>query len=141
MAAAVNRREQREQLDDEIAALLRAGATHQHIVNTLNVGNSRVVRVRSEHGIPLPPGRAKRTRAELDTLAGRATAMLRAGATYQQIRDATRLDVHRICALRKQHRIPVPDRRPNRPTTPAAPAPSSDIDTLYDSIFHPGATP
>lgn len=137
----MNRRAQREQLDDEIAAMLRTSATHQDIVNTLAVGHNRVVRVRAERDIPLPPGRAKRTRAELEALAQQAIAMLRAGATYKQIRAATRLDVHRICALRKQHNIPVPDRRPHHPTAPDRPAPTDDLDALYDAIFHPGVTP
>jgi hypothetical protein len=127
----------REQLDDEIAAMLRAGATHQAIVNTLRVGHVRVVRVRSERGIPVPPGRCSLAPAERHAREEQATAMLRAGATYQQIYDATRLQFEHISALRKQHRIPVPNRR----TTPATPAPTGNLDALYDSIFNPGATP
>lgn len=122
----------RDQLDDEIAAMLHAGATHQDIVNALSVGHVRIVRVRAERRIPLPPGRTGLTPAERRAREEQATAMLRAGATYQQIYDATRLQYDRISALRKHHNIPVPDRRPNRPT---------DIDALYDAIFHPGATP
>ncbi|WP_405994984.1 hypothetical protein [Streptomyces sp. NBC_00986] len=131
----------RQQLDDEIAAMLRAGATHQHIVNTLHVGHVRVVRVRAERRIPLPASRNGLTPAERRAREEQATAMLRAGATYQQIYDATRLQYDRISALRKHHNIPVPNRRPNRPTTAGTPAPTHDLDALYDAIFHPGATP
>lgn len=137
----MNRREKRAQLDDEIAAMLRAGATHQHIGNTLTVGQSRIVRVRRERRIPLPPGRSGLTPAERHARDEQAIAMLRAGATYREIRNATRLQLARISALRKQHNIPVPDRRPNRPTTADMPTPTDGLDALCDAIFHPGATP
>ncbi|MFJ9243782.1 hypothetical protein [Streptomyces sp. NPDC101776] len=110
----------RQQLDNQIAAMLRAGDTHQHIVNTLNVGNTRVCRVRDEHHIPLPPDRRRPTPDEVRDREARAVTMLRAHATCQQIRATTHVQFDRISELRKQHRIPLPDRTPNR---------------------HPGATP
>ncbi|MFJ9381910.1 hypothetical protein [Streptomyces sp. NPDC101455] len=136
----MNRRD-RQDLDDEIAGMLRDGVTHQDIATALRVGQSRIVRVRAERHIPLPRGRTGLTPAEHRAREEQATAMLRAGATYQQIYDATRLQYDRISALRKHHNIPVPDRRPNHPTTPHTPAPTHDLDALYDAIFHPGATP
>ncbi|MET7679372.1 hypothetical protein [Streptomyces sp. NPDC005423] len=129
-------RSDREGLDDEIAGMLRDGVTHQDIVSVLRVGQSRVVRVRAERRIPLPPDRIRLAPAERRAREERATAMLRAGATYEQIRKATRLQYSRISELRKQHSIPVPDRRPKRP-----PAVGPDpIDALYTAIFGPGAT-
>lgn len=47
--------------------------------------------------------------ARLDALEPRAVAMLRAGATYQQIRAQLGLSTNRIIRLRTEHAIPVPD--------------------------------
>ncbi|MFJ8140629.1 hypothetical protein [Streptomyces sp. NPDC096013] len=108
----------REQLDNQIADMLRAGDTHQDIVDTLHVGPSRVVRVRREQRIPLPPNRVRLTPAQRQAREEQAIALLRDGATYKQVKAATGLQFDRISALRKQHNIPVPDRRPTPGATP-----------------------
>ncbi|WP_086746088.1 hypothetical protein [Streptomyces scabiei] len=100
----------------DIAELLRAGATYHQISDRLQVSVSVVRRTRLALGIPVPPERAKRSRAELAAIDAQAVAMLRAGATYAQIHRRLRLGLNRISHLRRQHDIPVPhrDRQPPR---------------------------
>lgn len=98
----------------DIAAMLHAGATMAEVKQQLHVSNYAVLSVRRALNIPVPPERAKRTRAELAALEDQAVTMLRAGASYEEIRRALNLGRNRISALRKQHRIPVPNRDRNR---------------------------
>lgn len=117
---------QRHALDDQIAALLTAGRTNTQIRAQLKVGPTRVSRVLRERGITLPPARARRTRAELAAAEQKALAMLRAGATYNSIRAATRVSTNTLSKLRKQHNIPLPARTPapqaRKPARPMAEA-------------------
>lgn len=99
-------------LDDQIAAMLEAGATGQAVAHRLNVGYVRIQRIRTERHIPLAPGRAKRTRAELKAIDAQAVAILRDGASYQEVRSKLRLSPNQISHLRKTHKIPVPARDP-----------------------------
>ncbi|MFF9043299.1 hypothetical protein [Streptomyces parvulus] len=99
-------------LDDQVADLLEAGATYQHIQQQLRTDSQRVRRVRAERRIPLPPGRAKRSRAELDALEPTVIAMLLAGAMYKEIRSETRYSPNAIARLRRELSIPVPSREP-----------------------------
>ncbi|MFI5880846.1 hypothetical protein [Streptomyces sp. NPDC051554] len=98
----------KQELEDRIAAMLQAGATCDAVAQELNVGYIRIRRVRTERHIPVPPERAKRTRAELDVLEDQAVAILRDGASYDEVRSKFRLSPNRIAQLRKRHRIPVP---------------------------------
>jgi uncharacterized protein YerC len=94
----------------DIAELIHAGATYQQIKAQLHVSQATISSVRRELGIQLPPGRAKRTRAELASLEESALVMLRDGATYQEIYKALRVSLNVISRLRKEHQIPVPHR-------------------------------
>jgi len=96
--------------DDQIAALLEAGATQATIMEQLQVGNSVIRRVRVERCIPLPPGRAKRSRAELEALEPRAIAMMLAGAGSREIYQELRLSLNAIAQLRRELNIPAPRR-------------------------------
>ncbi|MDX3830698.1 hypothetical protein PV730_45005 [Streptomyces scabiei] len=95
---------------EDVAAMLRAGATYAQIKSRLQVSDLLISRTRHDLDIPLPPERVKRSRAELVAVDAQAVTMLRAGATYDEIRSALRLDPNRISRLRKQHSIPVPPR-------------------------------
>ncbi|MCX5239795.1 hypothetical protein OG824_31800 [Streptomyces prunicolor] len=97
-------------VDDQIAAMLKAGATVQTIAQRLNVGYRRIQRVRTERRIPHAPGRAKRTRAELDVIDAQAVAILREGASHRVICSTLRLSPNHISLLRKEHKIRVPAR-------------------------------
>lgn len=94
----------------DVVAMLRAGATMAQIKQQLHVTNYAIRTTRRALNIPVPPERAKRSRAELSALEGQAVTMLRAGASYEEIRHALGFGRNRIAALRKQHRIPVPQR-------------------------------
>ncbi|MDX3170084.1 hypothetical protein PV516_40700 [Streptomyces scabiei] len=95
----------------DVAVMLRAGATHARIRVELHVSDWLIRRTRIALDIPVPPERAKRRPAEVVALDDQALAMLRAGATYDEIRAALRLSPNRIARLRRQHNIPV-TRRP-----------------------------
>ncbi|MFG2679224.1 hypothetical protein [Streptomyces sp. NPDC048392] len=99
-------------LDDQVAALLQAGATYKAIAQQLHVDGHRIRRVRAERRIPLPPGRAKRSRAELDALEPTVIGMLLAGRMYKEIRRETRFSPNEIARLRRELNIPVPSREP-----------------------------
>lgn len=92
----------------DVAAMLRAGATRAQIKEQLHVSEHMIQRTRKILGIPLPPGRAKRGRAELAVLEDQAVVMLRAGASYNEIYAKLGLGRNRISELRKAHNIPVP---------------------------------
>ncbi|MEH0564674.1 hypothetical protein QBA57_39775 [Streptomyces scabiei] len=100
---------------EDVAAMLRAGATHALIRAELHVSDSLIRRTRIALDIPVPPERAKRRRAEVVALDDQALAMLRAGATYDEIRAALRLSPNRIARLRREHSIPIPPRDPWKP--------------------------
>ncbi|MEW2451242.1 hypothetical protein AB0896_27415 [Streptomyces parvulus] len=99
-------------LDDQVAELLEDGATYQQIEQQLRVDRHRIRRVRAARRIPLPPGRVKRSRAELDALEPKVIAMLLAGAMYKEIRKETRYSLNEIARLRRELNIPVPGREP-----------------------------
>ncbi|MEU3256139.1 hypothetical protein [Streptomyces sp. NPDC006997] len=100
---------------EDVAAMLRDGATHAQIIKALRVSNHTIILTRRALNIPYPPGRAKRTRAELAALEDQAVTMLRAGATYQEIHTTLKLGLNHISDLRKQHKIPVPRRDRHAP--------------------------
>jgi len=100
---------------DDVAAMLRAGATYAEIITRLHVSDSLIRHTRRTLGIPVPPERAKRSKAVLADLDDQAVAMLRAGATYTEIHRTLRLDLNRISRLRKHHGIPVTRRTRENP--------------------------
>lgn len=82
---------------DQVAAMLRAGATYTQITTDLGVSTSTVTRVRGTLGIPVPPGRsgaprktAEQRRTAAEQRQPRAVAMLRAEHpfTHREIADA-----------------------------------------------------
>ncbi|MFJ6386427.1 hypothetical protein ACIQJT_02340 [Streptomyces sp. NPDC091972] len=125
--------------DQQIAAMLRAGATYTQITRELGVGNNTVRRVRATLGIPVPSGRAGSrplTDTERATLTEqrhpRAAAMLRAGFTHQQIADACGIGAGTVTDIRRALNIPVPPGRPG----PKGPRPALALDrqALDDQI-------
>jgi DNA-binding CsgD family transcriptional regulator len=113
-------RDQRNQRDRTIAALLRAGATYAQIKALLRTSDRAISRVRHAHRIPLPPSRARRSPAQLKKLEAQAVNMLRAGATQRAIYAKLKVAPSTLARLRKEHRIPVRPRRsrlpPGRPS-------------------------
>ncbi|WP_432159161.1 hypothetical protein [Streptomyces sp. bgisy153] len=92
---------------EDVARMLRDGATIRQIMAELGVSNHTVIAARRALNIPLPPGRARRTPAETAALEEQAVRMLREGATGEHVRKALHLSPNRISALRKEHNIPV----------------------------------
>ncbi|MFM9589712.1 Trp family transcriptional regulator [Streptomyces scabiei] len=104
---------------DQVADMLRAGATSQQISKALNVSTRIVTEVRQDHGIPLPPGRGG-GHAPDAALRDQIAALLRAGATYDQIHEQTGAGTSTIARVRKDRAIPLPQGRQSRTTyTPA----------------------
>ncbi|MDX2667416.1 hypothetical protein [Streptomyces stelliscabiei] len=100
---------------EDVAAMLRAGATYAEIRNRLHVSDTLIHRTRRALNIPLPPERTRRSKAVLADLDDQAVSMLRAGATYTEIHRTLRLAFNRISRLRKQHGIPVPRHKRENP--------------------------
>jgi uncharacterized protein YerC len=100
-------------LTEQIAAMLRAGATYRAIRAELGVGQATIAKTRAALGIPTPPGRTRRRKGAADADA-RIAAMLRAGATYRAIRAELGVCGQRITRVRVSERIPLPDARPGR---------------------------
>ena len=100
-------------LTEQIAAMLREGATYAAIRERLGVGHATIAKTRTPLGIPTPPGRAGRRTGSADTDA-RIAAMLRDGATYAAIREQLGVCSQRITGIRVRESIPLPDNRPGR---------------------------
>ncbi|MFD9107162.1 hypothetical protein [Streptomyces bottropensis] len=107
---------------EDVAAMLRAGATYRLIHARLGVGQATIAATRRALNIPLPPGRAgRRPGPEAAEVDAAIAAMLRAGATYNDIREQLHVSAQRVSGVRLQHKIPVPPGRcpgHNGPRTP-----------------------
>lgn len=109
----------------DVAALLRAGVPYRQIRAQLRVGNPTIIATRKAIG--MPPGRPgghpmtdeERRTATLQRHP-EAAAMLRAGATYRQIRAALGISPPTISKIRRDLDIPV--REPHRPARTTAQA-------------------
>ncbi|MFM9473974.1 hypothetical protein [Streptomyces scabiei] len=108
---------------EDVAAMLRAGATYRQIIARLGVRQATIAATRKAYSIPLPPGRTGRHRdtpGAADVDAAIAT-MLRAGATYTEVREQLHVSAQRISGVRLEQKIPVPAGRcpgHNGPRTP-----------------------
>ncbi|MFF0598082.1 Trp family transcriptional regulator [Streptomyces antibioticus] len=103
--------------DEQIVAMLRAGASHLEIKAQLRVGGDRITRARREAGIDPEPGHIRYTsdderREVAERRYPHVVAMLRDGATYRQIIAATGHRPTTISRVRRLLDIPVPA-RPN----------------------------
>lgn len=116
-----NLREERELRDKQIVELLRAGATHAQIKERLRTSDRAISRIVRDHDIPLPPGRIRRSRAELDEAEAKAVTMLWAGASQREVYAKLRVSSNTQARLRKEHSIPV---RSARNPTPAVMSPT-----------------
>jgi uncharacterized protein YerC len=102
-----------------IAAMLTAGATYRQITAQLGVGQATIAKIRNTLGIPVPPGRGGRCasrRGDAAQTDARIADMLRAGATYADIRSELHVSALRISGIRQSHNIPLPPGRTPGPT-------------------------
>ncbi|CBG73480.1 hypothetical protein SCAB_64771 [Streptomyces scabiei 87.22] len=108
---------------EDVADMLRAGATYRQIIARLGVRQATIAATRKAYRIPLPAGRTGRHRdtpgaADVDAA---IAAMLRAGATYTEVREQLHVSAQRISGVRLEQKIPVPAGRcpgHNGPRTP-----------------------
>ncbi|WP_060879974.1 helix-turn-helix domain-containing protein [Streptomyces scabiei] len=108
---------------EDVAAMLRAGATYRQIIARLGVRQATIAATRKAYNIPLPAGRTGRHRdspGAADVDAAIAT-MLRAGATYTQVREQLHVSAQRISGVRLEQKIPVPAGRCPGHNGPRAP--------------------
>ncbi|MFJ8347662.1 hypothetical protein ACIQ9J_15060 [Streptomyces sp. NPDC094153] len=98
---------------EDVAALLRAGATYRTIKEQLGVGHGVISKTRTAYKIPTPrrfgPQGAE-LRAATERRYPQIAAMLRAEATHRQITAATGATAPTIVRIRRILRIPVPAR-------------------------------
>ncbi|MFF7521230.1 hypothetical protein [Streptomyces pseudovenezuelae] len=105
--------------DQQIADMLRDGATYVQIMTELDVGSATVRRLRRTLDIPVPPGRAgarpktdEQRRADAERRHPQAAAMLRAGYTHRDIAEACGIGTATVSDIRSALNIPVPSGRP-----------------------------
>ncbi|WP_208630316.1 hypothetical protein, partial [Amycolatopsis kentuckyensis] len=102
---------------EDVAAMLRAGATYRQVHTELGVGQATIAATRKAYGIPLPPGRRGHSRrgAQAAQVEARVAELLRAGATYATIRAELHVSALMIARVRREHEIPAaPGRRAGR---------------------------
>ncbi|QFR00738.1 hypothetical protein F9278_36295 [Streptomyces phaeolivaceus] len=90
---------------EDVAAMLRAGATQRQITAALGVQPRIIAATRQALGIPVPPGRGGRRR---DAVRDQVADMLRTGATARQIRAALGVSTRIVTEVRKDRGIPIP---------------------------------
>lgn len=108
---------------DDVAALLRAGATYATIHQQLGVTNDAISATRKAHQIPVLPGKRRRRwipPEQRQALRSRIAEMLRNGATYAEIYTELEVSHRLISETRKTHDIPVPKGRRLNPAQRAA---------------------
>ncbi|WP_330348147.1 Trp family transcriptional regulator [Streptomyces sp. NBC_00582] len=96
---------------EQIAAMLRDGATYEEIRSTLHVGSGSIALVRATLDLEPGPNQTQRLtpdeqRAAAERRYPQVAAMLRDGATYREITAATGTNVHTITRVRRVLGIP-----------------------------------
>lgn len=110
---------------DEIAAMLRDGATYREIKQRLNVGSTTISNVRTTYKIAPAWNQTHKLseaeqRAAVEEKHPRVIAMLQGGATYEEITAATGVNGHAITRVRIILGIPAqPKARRTRTITEA----------------------
>ncbi|MFD5656964.1 hypothetical protein [Streptomyces hirsutus] len=101
---------------EDVAELLRAGATYRRVREELGVGSGLIAATRRHYDIPVPKSNAggRLTPTERPVVVARVEAMLLSGATYEQITKVVKISNPTIMRMRKELGIP-----------PASPMPPS----------------
>lgn len=104
----------RRQPREDIAAMLRDGATYRAITEALGVSRHAITATRKHFKIPhAPTGLGHRIDPEQRrAIEQRVCELARAGATYQQITDEVGITAPTIAAIRDKHGLPRPGRTP-----------------------------
>ncbi|MFI1723887.1 histone-like nucleoid-structuring protein Lsr2 [Streptomyces sp. NPDC020489] len=109
---------------EDVAELLRAGHTYASIKAELGVSSHTISAIRRAREIPTPdsgPGRrpSPERRAEIER---HTVALLRAGASYNEIKAQVGISAPTIVRIRREAKIPAPSRTGARPARSTADA-------------------
>jgi uncharacterized protein YerC len=116
---------------EDIADMLRAGATYGEIKAALGAHPKEIARTRKALGIPVPEGRGGvRRTAVRDQVA----AMLREGATAQQISQVLSVSTRIVTEVRQDRAIPLP------PGRGGGHQPDNALRDQIAALLHAGAT-
>ncbi|MET9088122.1 hypothetical protein ABZX77_40635 [Streptomyces sp. NPDC004237] len=107
--------EQRQQRDDRIAGMLRAGATYAQIQDELGARSDTIARVRRTRGIPVPESR-RLDPAHKAAVEARVVELLTGGATYEEVRAEVGLSYPTIGKIRNRAAVDTPFRKGHRRT-------------------------
>lgn len=109
----------RREPSEDIAAMLRDGATYRAIKEALDASSHAISATRRLFKIPnTATGSGRRIAPEeRPAVEERVCELARAGATFQQIQDDVGITYPTIAAIRRKHGLPKPVRRP--PVNPA----------------------
>ncbi|WP_405909596.1 helix-turn-helix domain-containing protein [Streptomyces sp. NBC_00828] len=101
---------------EDVAVMLRAGATTTQIVQQLHVASGTITATRTAYGLPAAQPNGGRLAPEARRVVVRRVAkLLREGKTYEEIRAEVGVSQPTICRIRKQLNIPLAKRtRPSR---------------------------
>lgn len=99
---------------EDVAAMLRDGATYRAIEETLGVSRYTIAATRRRLNIPnTATGSGRRiTPEDRPAIERRVVELARAGATYRQIQDEAGVTHPTIAAIRRKHGLPKPVRQP-----------------------------
>jgi uncharacterized protein YerC len=101
----------RNELREDVAAMLRDGATYDAIRQQLGVSTHQISATRKAYRITYTTGPGRRiTPDERPLLEQQVCELARAGATYAQIEAAAGISAPTILAIRSKHGLPKPAR-------------------------------
>lgn len=118
---------------EDVAALLRGGATQAQIMKHLKVSQRVITATREAYDIPRPTGAGFRYSPERRAENERRTIeLLRGGATYQQITDEVGISAPTILAICRKAGLPTPDNNGGQPARTKAEALALHLEAYGD---------
>ncbi|MFJ2007043.1 WhiB family transcriptional regulator [Streptomyces chartreusis] len=118
---------------EDVAEMLRAGATQRQIIEQLGVSTTVITATRKAYAIPYQKGPGFRytpeQRAEKDR---RVAELLRAGASYSEITAETGVGAPTISKIRKQEGLPTSKGRNGQPARSKAEGLAANVEPYGD---------
>lgn len=101
---------------EDVADMLRAGATTTQIKQQLHVASGTITATRTAYGLPAAvPNGGRLTSAARRGVVRRVAKLLREGATYEEIQAEVGVSTATVCRIRQRLDIPLTKRpRPSR---------------------------
>ncbi|MFE9935890.1 hypothetical protein [Streptomyces hirsutus] len=93
---------------EDVAELLRAGATYRQVREALGVGSGLIAATRRAYDIPVPKSNTggRLTPEERPVIVARVEAMLLSGATYEQVNQVVGISNPTVMRIREELGIP-----------------------------------